>query len=170
MSTVISSTCVTLSFILLATVCTHFFFSCFVSPSHIPPHESIYAGTFPLYFLLSAVFLKQNFKKVTFVFFKHLILHICGSLVLVLFNFTFSIRRLSTHFSMTFDKLSEDLSWLSAFIFDFLSIFISFHIAFLHIFLRYISFVICATIILLSCSSFSVFQILLFPLVSLFLR
>ena len=61
MLTVISSNYVTLSFILLATVCIHFLLGVFVSSSHIPPQKVTnrsMLGTVPLYSFLSAVFLK----------------------------------------------------------------------------------------------------------------
>ena len=121
-------------------------------------------GTVPLYSFLSAVFL----KKLPWSSSNIWLLHIRASLVCVLINFTFNIHRLSIHFSLTFTKLSENLSWFSAFIFNCISIFYSFHVAFLRIFLWYILFAICATIILVSFSSFCIFWILLFPLVLLF--
>ena len=108
MSTVISSTCARylLSYSLLFPL-TFFFVFCVVFPYSTPDsHESVNAWNLSLVlFLISFIS-----KKISFVFFKHLILRICRSLVHVLINFTFNICRLSTHFSMTFDKVSEYLS------------------------------------------------------------
>ena len=86
---------------------TFFFVFCVVFPYSTPDsHESVNAWNLSLVlFLISFIS-----KKISFVFFKHLILRICRSLVHVLINFTFNICRLSTHFSMTFDKVSEYLS------------------------------------------------------------
>ena len=155
-STAISSTCVTLSFILLATVWILFLFGVFLSSSHILPQKvtnQSMLGTVPSYSFLSAVFLKKlpSFSSnIDCYIFMHL-----WSVFWSILSSTFtdslpvSLWHLPSSLKIWVDS---QLLFLTVLVFFFSS-----RVAFLRIFLRYISFAICAAIILLSFSCFCIF-------------